>query len=130
MLERRWNFGWTELSDKHVGIVQSLIVTCRLHGIDVYIYLVDVLQRVSQHPASAKVLTASTQASGSNFAGTATPATRFSALRRPPGWYGVYNLLDAKCHGVFLRRPPAKGSCPTVPQMCTPNPGTPFPPAS
>jgi hypothetical protein len=31
--------------------VQSLIVTCRLHGIDVYTYLVDVLQRVGQHPA-------------------------------------------------------------------------------
>jgi transposase len=35
-----------------VGIVQSLIVTCRLHGIDVYTYLVDVLQRIGQHPAS------------------------------------------------------------------------------
>jgi hypothetical protein len=32
--------------------VQSLIVTCRLHGIDVYTYLVDVLQRVGHHPAS------------------------------------------------------------------------------
>jgi hypothetical protein len=28
---------------KHVGIIQSLIVTCRLHGIDPYTYLVDVL---------------------------------------------------------------------------------------
>ncbi len=35
-----------------MGIVQSLIVTCRLHGIDPYTYLVDVLQRVGQHPAS------------------------------------------------------------------------------
>ncbi|EQD49632.1 transposase [mine drainage metagenome] len=32
--------------------MQSLIVTCRLHGIDPYTYLVDVLQRVGQHPAS------------------------------------------------------------------------------
>jgi transposase len=32
--------------------VQSLIVTCRLHGIDVYTYLVDVLLRTKQHPAS------------------------------------------------------------------------------
>jgi transposase len=32
--------------------VQSLIVTCRLHGVDVYTYLVDVLQRVGQHPAA------------------------------------------------------------------------------
>ena len=37
---------------KHVGIVQSLIVTCRLHGIDVYTYLVDVLQLVAEHPPS------------------------------------------------------------------------------
>lgn len=43
---------WTELGARHVGIVLSLIVTCRLHGIDPYIYLVDVLQRVGQHPAS------------------------------------------------------------------------------
>ena len=36
----------------HVGIVQSLLVTCRLHDIDPYDYFVDVLQRVGQHPAS------------------------------------------------------------------------------
>jgi hypothetical protein len=36
---------------QQVGIIQSLIVTCRLHGIDVYTYLVDVLQRVSIHSA-------------------------------------------------------------------------------
>jgi transposase len=52
MGRKNWNFCWTELGAKHVGIMQSLIVTCRLHGIDVYTYLVDVLQRVSQHPAS------------------------------------------------------------------------------
>ena len=45
-------FCWTELGAKPVGIMQSLIVTCRLHQIDPYDYLVDVLQRVSQHPAS------------------------------------------------------------------------------
>jgi len=52
MGRKNWNFCWTELGAKHVGIVQSLIVTCRLHGIDVYTYLVDVLQRVGSHPAS------------------------------------------------------------------------------
>ena len=45
-------FCWTEFGAKQVGIIQSLIVTCRLHGIDPYTYLIDVLQRVSQHPAS------------------------------------------------------------------------------
>lgn len=52
MGRKNWNFCWTELGAKHVGIVQSLLVTCRLHDIDVYTYLVDVLQRVGQHPAS------------------------------------------------------------------------------
>ena len=52
MGRKNWNFCWTELGARHVGIVQSLIVTCRLHGIDPYTYLVDVLQRVGQHPAS------------------------------------------------------------------------------
>lgn len=52
MGRKNWNFCWTELGAKHVGIVHSLIVTCRLHGIDVYTYLVDVLQRVGEHPAS------------------------------------------------------------------------------
>lgn len=54
MGRKNWNFCWTELGAKHVGIVQSLIVTCRLHGIDPYTYLVDVLQRVGQHPALAR----------------------------------------------------------------------------
>ena len=47
-----WLFSWTELGARHVGIVQSLLVTCRLHDIDPYDYFVDVLQRVGQHPAS------------------------------------------------------------------------------
>lgn len=45
-------FCWTEVGAKYVGVIQSLISTCRLHGIDSYEYLVDVLQRVAQHPAS------------------------------------------------------------------------------
>jgi len=47
-----WLFCWTEVGAKHVGIVQSLIATCRLQGVDPYTYLVDVLQRVGQHPAA------------------------------------------------------------------------------
>ena len=42
---------WTEVGAERVAVIQSLLVTCRLHGIDPYLYLVDVLQRVSQHPA-------------------------------------------------------------------------------
>jgi len=52
MGRKNWLFCWTELGAKHVGVIQSLIVTCRLHGIDPYNYLVDVLQRISEHPAS------------------------------------------------------------------------------
>ena len=52
MGRKNWLFCWTELGAKQVGIIQSLLVTCRLHDIDPYTYLVDVLQRVSQHPAS------------------------------------------------------------------------------
>lgn len=52
MGRRNWLFAWTELGAEHVGIIQSLLCTCKLHGVDPYTYLVDVLQRVSVHPAS------------------------------------------------------------------------------
>ena len=52
MGKRAWLFAWTELGAEHVGIIQSLICTCRLQGVDPYTYLVDVLQRSSVHPAS------------------------------------------------------------------------------
>lgn len=49
---KNWLFCWSEVGAEHAGIVQSLIATCRLHDIDPYTYLVDVLQRVGEHPAS------------------------------------------------------------------------------
>jgi transposase len=52
MGRKNWMFTWTELGAKQVGIIQSLLVTCRLHDIDPCDYLVDVLQRVGNHPAS------------------------------------------------------------------------------
>ena len=52
MGRRNWLFCWTELGAKHVGIVQSLLTTCRLHDVNPYDLLVDLLQRVAQHPAS------------------------------------------------------------------------------
>jgi transposase len=48
---RNWLFCWTEVGAQYVGIVQSLIASCRLQGIDPYVYLVDVLQRIDTHPA-------------------------------------------------------------------------------
>lgn len=58
MGRRNWLFCWTEIGAKYVGILQSLLVTCRLHQIHPYDYLVDVLQRIDTHPASkANMLT-------------------------------------------------------------------------
>jgi hypothetical protein len=35
----------------YVGVIHSLLATCKLQGVDPYAYLVDVLQRVATHPA-------------------------------------------------------------------------------
>jgi transposase len=48
---KNWLFCWTEVGARHVGIIQSLLASCRLQGVDPYVYLVDVLQRVDTHPA-------------------------------------------------------------------------------
>lgn len=50
--KKNWLFCWTEIGAKRVAIIQSLLVTCTLQGVDPYKYLVDVLQRISEHPAS------------------------------------------------------------------------------
>ncbi|MGH7179975.1 MAG: IS66 family transposase [Tepidisphaeraceae bacterium] len=52
MGRRNWLFCWTELGAQQIGILQSLLVTCRLHAVDPFDYLVDVLQRVDRHPAA------------------------------------------------------------------------------
>lgn len=36
-------------------LIQSLLVTCRLHEVDSYTYLVDVLQRIGEHPANRAI---------------------------------------------------------------------------
>ncbi len=51
MGRKNWLFNWTEVGAEYVGIIQSLLTTCKLHNINPYTYLVDVLQRVDQHPA-------------------------------------------------------------------------------
>ena len=51
MGRRNWLFCWSELGAKQVGVIQSLITTCRLHDVDPSTYLTDVLQRVGIHPA-------------------------------------------------------------------------------
>jgi transposase len=51
MGRKAWLFCWTEVGARYVGIVQSVIASCRLQGVDPYVYLVDVLQRIDTHPA-------------------------------------------------------------------------------
>ena len=48
---KNWMFCWTEVGAQHAGIIYSLLASCRLQGVDPYVYLVDVLQRVDTHPA-------------------------------------------------------------------------------
>jgi transposase len=52
MGRKNFLFAWTEVGAKYVGIFQSLLVTCRMHGVNPYDYLVDVLQRIDRLPAS------------------------------------------------------------------------------
>ena len=51
MARKAWLFCWSEVGAEAVAILQSLVVTGRLHDIDPYEYLVDVLQRIDRHPA-------------------------------------------------------------------------------
>jgi transposase len=48
---KNWLFCWTEVGARQVGIMYSVLASCRLQGVDPYVYLVDVLQRVDTHPA-------------------------------------------------------------------------------
>jgi transposase len=52
MGRKNYLFCWSELGAEQLGILQSLMVTCRLQGINPYTYLVDVLLRINLHPAS------------------------------------------------------------------------------
>ena len=49
MGRRNWLF-WTAVRAEHVGIIWSLIAICRLHSVDSWTWLVNVLQRVASHP--------------------------------------------------------------------------------
>ena len=51
--KKNWLFAWTEIGAERVGVIQSLLITCRLQGVDPYTYLVDVMcahQRASGQP--------------------------------------------------------------------------------
>lgn len=58
MGRKNWLFCMTEIGAEAVGIIQSLLFTCKIHGINPYTYLVDILQRIDFHPISeVKLLT-------------------------------------------------------------------------
>ena len=52
MGRKNYLFCWTEVGAEKVAIIQSLILSCRLHDIDPSVYLNDVLVRVASHPAA------------------------------------------------------------------------------
>ena len=51
MGRKNWMFCWTEEGADNVAVFQTLIMSCRLAGIDPYKYFVDILQRISLHPS-------------------------------------------------------------------------------
>ena len=46
-----WLFCWTEVGARQVGILYSLLASCRLQGVDPYVSLVEVLPHIDTHPA-------------------------------------------------------------------------------
>ena len=52
MGRKNWLFCSSEVGADHVAIIQTLLATCRAHGIHPFHYLVDVLQRVAIQPAA------------------------------------------------------------------------------
>ena len=50
--QRNWLFAWTELGAENIGIVNGLLATCRMQGVDPRAWLTDVLLRIDTHPAS------------------------------------------------------------------------------
>lgn len=51
MGKKNWLFCSSEVGAEHVATIQTLLATCRAHGVNPFNYLVDVLQRIDQHPA-------------------------------------------------------------------------------
>ena len=52
MGKRNWLFAGNEEGARRIGIIQSLLASCKLQGIDPRTWLIDVLQRVGCHPAN------------------------------------------------------------------------------
>lgn len=48
---KNWLFCWSEIGAKYAAIAFTLVESCKLHAIDPWQYLVDILQRIDSHPA-------------------------------------------------------------------------------
>jgi transposase len=48
---KNWLFCWSEVGAKYAAIAFTLIECCKIHQVDPWKYLVDVLQRIDTHPA-------------------------------------------------------------------------------
>ena len=48
---KNWLFCWTEVGAKYTAIAYTLIESCKIHSIDPWNYILDVLQRIDTHPA-------------------------------------------------------------------------------
>ena len=50
--QRNWMFAWTELGAEHTGIMNAMLATCWMQGVDARVWLTDVLLRIDSHPDS------------------------------------------------------------------------------
>ena len=81
---RNWLFAWTEDGAERVAAIQSLLYTCRLHGVDPHAWLVDVLQRISVHPAG-RVRELTPREWKTRFAGSPMRSDLGTGTLEPPG---------------------------------------------
>ena len=49
---KNWLFAQNDEGGRRTAVMYSIVQTCKRHGIDVFDYVRDVLERVSTHPAS------------------------------------------------------------------------------
>jgi hypothetical protein len=52
MGKKNWLFFPGEVGAEHVATIQTHLAICRVYGVNLFHYLVDVLQSIVRHPAS------------------------------------------------------------------------------
>ena len=73
-----WMFAGSEGGAENAAILFSVIVSCKLHGVDPFAYLRDVLMRIQTHPAS-RVEELIPREWQKRFGAYSSPQTRFAA---------------------------------------------------